>query len=778
MNEKNIHLIHLTDKKKIYILILICQSMLFIIILKFLYSFIKDKTFENKAVKIRKIRKTSEDDLIINPITVGEAQFNFVNLAKKTNGDFCLETSSYPGNTYRYFYCLNQDGSYPFKDENNKDTPYFLITSDSISRYNAELSSVVYNGAGEFNEQFISLELNNSYIEIYDFSTGNTQELSSSTLVGFSINEISSNAIAYKYSDNYYLFFCFLSDDDSSGKKYFILQKIFFSQLGNNDKEVISQKETGNRNMASFFITDEKLLVCFYTNNEQKYYISIYDETFDLKEELEISSITNDDPNLFYKSIYLNNEIGVFVYYIDKSYTGSKPYFQIKKFNQESDGNITVYDYFDKSIISIEKSFFSYEIKLNDITKIKDDNFVLTTISKYKKMLLVVYFYKSSDSQFNIYYWEIKLYDNYSIRLYNEIKSISYNNFLTIGYSYCNQEKCDDENDNPRTSLLILNYPNVTDNYINAADAFNNRQSISISIKKLFTIENNLFNYESWAIVFIDFPDYIKMKIEGFSIGKGDLYLLSDSMDSFLMITFNDYDNNETFSIEFYVIVEEKYGNFKERLETIDIYSDNIIEDDYEVSRYNSKVAKIYICISLDCPVEFEKSEETEKKETEQSENSDKSEETEKSQDSETTIPTTITNDSSSNHPSSQVYPEINKCSNDDILNNICFAKIDEKQLEKICDVFRNKIVNENIEENTIIQTDNTVIQIAPLNTIKTQNNPNVSNIDLGECEKILKKECGTTKDLLIFKLDLKFDDSSKRYVQYEVLYIFYYSTF
>ena len=250
MNEKNIHLIHLTDKKKIYILILICQSMLFIIILKFLYSFIKDKTFENKAVKIRKIRKTSEDDLIINPITVGEAQFNFVNLAKKTNGDFCLETSSYPGNTYRYFYCLNQDGSYPFKDENNKDTPYFLITSDSISRYNAELSSVVYNGAGEFNEQFISLELNNSYIEIYDFSTGNTQELSSSTLVGFSINEISSNAIAYKYSDNYYLFFCFLSDDDSSGKKYFILQKIFFSQLGNNDKEVISQKETGNKNMA------------------------------------------------------------------------------------------------------------------------------------------------------------------------------------------------------------------------------------------------------------------------------------------------------------------------------------------------------------------------------------------------------------------------------------------------------------------------------------------------------------------------------------------------
>ena len=29
----------------------------------------------------------------------------------------------------------------------------------------------------------------------------------------------------------------------------------------------------------------------------------------------------------------------------------------------------------------------------------------------------------------------------------------------------------------------------------------------------------------------------------------------------------------------------------------------NIIEDDYEVSRYNSKVAKIHICISLDCPI-------------------------------------------------------------------------------------------------------------------------------------------------------------------------------
>ena len=51
----------------------------------------------------------------------------------------------------------------------------------------------------------------------------------------------------------------------------------------------------------------------------------------------------------------------------------------------------------------------------------------------------------------------------------------------------------------------------------------------------------------------------------------------------------------------------------------------------------------------------------------------------------------------------------------------------------------------------------------------KKSDNPNVSSIDLGECEEKLKKKFGIEEDLIIFKTDIKSEDLTQTYVQYEV---------
>ena len=234
-------------------------------------------------------------------------------------------------------------------------------------------------------------------------------------------------------------------------------------------------------------------------------------------------------------------------------------------------------------------------------------------------------------------------------------------------------------------------------------------------------------------------------------INSGECFQFNNGSNELIKIYYNNTEIKNNIIIKYNLEIEEpEYNQYIKNLEIIDIYSDNITEEDsFEPRTFKDKTKKIIICIDPDCPEETELTENI---------NIASSIITYPIKTTINNIPIVI-----------PTYSQINKCSEEDILNNLCYENLDEKQLERICNIIREKIVNNNITYNTIIQTKNAVIQVATVNITKYQNNPNVSNLDLGECEEILKKEYGLTKDLLIFKLDIKFNNSSKIYVQYEV---------
>ena len=103
----------------------------------------------------------------------------------------------------------------------------------------------------------------------------------------------------------------------------------------------------------------------------------------------------------------------------------------------------------------------------------------------------------------------------------------------------------------------------------------------------------------------------------------------------------------------------------------------------------------------------------------------------------------------------------------DEILNDECNSKLTSEQIGDIYSFLSTKI---NKDSNELIKTENAIFQISTLEEQKNNNDPDTSSIDIGDCEKILKEKEGLSEDedLIIFKIDIKSDDLSKTYVQYE----------
>ena len=103
-----------------------------------------------------------------------------------------------------------------------------------------------------------------------------------------------------------------------------------------------------------------------------------------------------------------------------------------------------------------------------------------------------------------------------------------------------------------------------------------------------------------------------------------------------------------------------------------------------------------------------------------------------------------------------------------DILSGKCNFKLSSDQLNSTYNYIKSLI---KANASQIIATENVIFQISPLSEQKDNDNPNISSIDLGECENILNNNSNLTDedDLIIYKIDIKNEDLSITYVQYEI---------
>ena len=87
-------------------------------------------------------------------------------------------------------------------------------------------------------------------------------------------------------------------------------------------------------------------------------------------------------------------------------------------------------------------------------------------------------------------------------------------------------------------------------------------------------------------------------------------------------------------------------------------------------------------------------------------------------------------------------------------------------------EIIKEKILNKNYsQENIIIREENFIIQLSKYEDQYNYNIPDVSSIDLGECENKLKKSKNIplSQPLIIFKTDIRITEFFTTYVLYEV---------
>ena len=113
-------------------------------------------------------------------------------------------------------------------------------------------------------------------------------------------------------------------------------------------------------------------------------------------------------------------------------------------------------------------------------------------------------------------------------------------------------------------------------------------------------------------------------------------------------------------------------------------------------------------------------------------------------------------------------------CSNKEIISSKCTSGVvTEDQLQSLQEQIKTEILNNETYhgENNIIQTENFVVQISKLEDQINNNNSSISSIDLGKCEEILKQRYSipSSESLIIYKSDIKSENSLTTYVQYEI---------
>ena len=118
----------------------------------------------------------------------------------------------------------------------------------------------------------------------------------------------------------------------------------------------------------------------------------------------------------------------------------------------------------------------------------------------------------------------------------------------------------------------------------------------------------------------------------------------------------------------------------------------------------------------------------------------------------------------------SNKYIDDIKCTYQQIIDNKCSDIISNVQIEQIYNIIKDNINKTSNISNLIIESKNVIFQVSTLEEQK-MNGANISSIELGECEQVLKKKenLNDSDELIIFKIDIKNIDLSLTYVQYEI---------
>ena len=114
--------------------------------------------------------------------------------------------------------------------------------------------------------------------------------------------------------------------------------------------------------------------------------------------------------------------------------------------------------------IILNFTIFDRASLMNDITKISNTKICFTAALEDHETFYIILFHIINMDKIIIRYYSFPIFKLKNYKILSGMKSYSYNQFIMIGASVCNQSKCDDDQtDYHYSSLIIFSYANSTD---------------------------------------------------------------------------------------------------------------------------------------------------------------------------------------------------------------------------------------------------------------------------------------------------------------------------
>ena len=752
----------------------------------------------------------------------------YATLATTPKGNLICSSSFYQDSTMKYYYGLKPNGR-PYFTKDGVETEFSNTDSDKV-RNEGNIYGVQLSGTSDDKEYIIAIGNNNADLEIYDFSLDNPVIFSKPVKDFFAINY---NTFKYltifklKNGDNFYLISIILQNNGDY-VNYFHIYKIQFASFNyDTNYPIISQNsykvDTGLY-FTSCYETDSNYIICFFIYKNSYTYQYIYNiqaYDYNLYNVLQTSTIENAkyDAAIFYKCIHFTNNAGVFIYF------NSEGNICIQFKNYESNIFSSYFNNNDLNPIIINNEDYYDTVSKNDLIKIGDKKFCYITVSKDNEKLNLFMFNNFINEKFIIRHYTVRTSEKNNFKFGQELRASLYNDYIALAtVGYLNSESS-------YSYVIIFNYPNSIDFSLDITETLKSSEIPVINLLEKCKIENNIFGYETVGVQLQEISNGLKLLNEEdkTTINKNDIF------NKNVELYFNeDIDFSSNLRIEFaFVVKDPPYSLYKDYSEIIkeNLCGDScqeeenyhqvnhigrtsyfdIIIDSNEIS--NNCDEYCFICIKntqecLFCKESFWKSNNDKKKctniippttisiiptstilEQEPTTIPIKIPNTIPIEipttipiEIHSTIPTaiisTIPNEKNYEIPSTMndVKEDISNtddlnhnCTINEIINNECQnAHMTINQIEEI----KNQLLNQDYNgENTIITTETVIIQLSKLDDQLNQDNANVSNIDLGDCEGILRSENNIEddEDLIVYKTDIKSSDLSSTYVVYEV---------
>ena len=452
--------------------------------------------------------------------------------------------------------------------------------------------------------------------------------------------------------------------------------------------------------------------------------------------------------------------------------------------------NLDIYKNHDD--ININKKNFLPNIYSNDFIKFNENKLYIVSIYS-KKIYIISITLFNNDENIIIYYYSIEMFELYNRFFISGVKIYNYNNFLLLSGSLYKDKF---SKNTISAKLIIFSYPNCIDTTIDLIDHLLNSKiyinDFKINLSEYFHIDNNIFGYVFKNIKIIDLFDNTSLKI----IKKADGNELTvDSelgKDEILKLYYNENSviSKGQYIIEYAgVVTEPDFNEFILYPEINDTtYQNNIdYSTKFEKSDYIGKTTYYIINITDDITYECSNNcklcttnsiclyeekisdSDSESIDNESQTNDNKSEEKDKN---------TNTNTNSEDEANSSNLDEFsnnmfeNSCTPILIIDNKCNENINTEQINDVYKIITEDILNENYKkekENIIIKTRNTLFQLTQYNN--QTNNESLSYVDIGICEDIIRStfEIPPEESLIILKTDIKNEELSGTYVQYEI---------